>query len=63
MSFADRLLESRIETQAKRLSSVMKWGGAKAARAELDKLEALIAQRSPEAVRAMERKKGISRGG
>ena len=62
MKPSDRFLEARISAQAARLDTAMKWGGVKAARDELDKLEAMIAQRTPEAIAELERRKGLSRG-
>ena len=60
-SLADRALESKIDAQAARMNTAMKWAGAEAARIELDKLTVLIGLRTPESVLAMERRKGLVR--
>lgn len=60
MNFTDRALERRIAAQAAKLGFAMQCGGAEAATKELDVLKELIAQRSPEAVAEMERKRGLT---
>lgn len=54
-------LEQRIELQRSRLAFAMQGGGCDAARVELDKLNALLAQRSPAQVAKMERDRGLRR--